>query len=73
MFDYGKRVFNFYRQGFQSMVLGRLLWKVILIKLVLLYTLAKFFFPDYLQTNFSTDAARADHVLSTLTEQPGNR
>ena len=52
--------------------LGRLLWKIILFKLVLLYTLAKIWFPDYLRTNFSTDQARADHVLNELTSKHMN-
>ena len=66
------RIITLYRDGFKSMVVGRLLWKVILVKLVVLYALAKFFFPDYLRVNFTTDQARADHVLAALTQtQPG--
>ena len=60
-------VVQFYRDGFRSMVLGRTLWKIILIKLVVMFGVLKlFFFPDYLQTNFSNDRDRADHVLSVL-------
>ncbi len=62
------RIISLYRDGFKSMVVGRLLWKVILVKLVVLYALAKFFFPDYLRANFTTDQARADHVLTALTQ-----
>jgi hypothetical protein len=29
-----------------------------------------FFFPDYLQDNFTTDMERADHVLTSLTNIP---
>ena len=61
------RVYYFYRDGFRSMVLGRTLWKIIIIKLVVMFGILKlFFFPDYLQTNFSTDRARADHVLDLI-------
>ena len=57
----------FYRDGFRSMVLGRTLWMIILIKLVALYLLSQLFFQNYLQKHFSTDEQRADHVISNLT------
>ena len=62
-----RKVFLFYRDGFRAMVLGRTLWKIIIIKLVVMFGILKFFFfPDYLQTNFSTDRDRADHVLEMI-------
>jgi hypothetical protein len=62
------RVYRFYREGFQRMTLGKTLWKIILIKLVVMFAVLKlFFFPDYLQTNFSTDQERADHVIDRIT------
>jgi hypothetical protein len=33
--------------------------------------LGKLFFPDYLQVNFSDDRARAEQVLTSLSEPPG--
>lgn len=69
-----KRIFAFYRDGFQSMVVGRTLWKIIAVKLFILFAVLKiFFFPNYLETNFSTDAERASHVLSNLTETGADR
>ena len=68
-----KNAFSLYYDGFRSMVLGRTLWKIILIKLFIMFAILKvFFFPNFLETNFSTDAERADHVLSNLT-QPGSK
>lgn len=61
-------IVEFYREGFRSMRIGRLLWKIILLKLALIYALAKFWFPDYLQTHYATDEGRAAHVLDELTE-----
>jgi hypothetical protein len=50
------------------MTVGRTLWKIIAIKLIVMFAVLKmFFFPNYLQTNFSTDQQRADHVLQELT------
>ena len=64
-----KNAFSLYYDGFRSMVLGRTLWKIILIKLFIMFAILKiFFFPNFLETNFATDAERADHVLSNLTQ-----
>jgi len=63
-----KKAFSLYDDGFRSMVVGRTLWKLIFIKLFIMFAILKtFFFPDFLATNFSTDAERAEHVLSNLT------
>jgi len=63
-----KNAFNLYYDGFRSMVVGRTLWKIIIIKLFIMFAILKlFFFPDFLATNFDTDAERADHVLNNLT------
>jgi len=63
------RFFRMYVDGFRSMVLGRTLWAIILLKLFILFVLLKtFFFPDFLGTHFSTDVERAEHVLQNLTQ-----
>jgi hypothetical protein len=55
------------------MTLGKTLWKIILIKLIVMFAVLKlFFFHDFLQSNFSTDQQRADHVLAQLTGAAGN-
>jgi hypothetical protein len=49
------------------MTVGRSLWKIILIKLFVMFAVLKlFFFPNYLNTHFQTDEQRADHVLEQL-------
>lgn len=69
-----KNAFYLYYDGFRSMVVGRTLWKIIFIKLFIMFAILKvFFFPNFLATNFDTDAERADHVLKNLTQpSPGN-
>lgn len=63
-----KRVFQFYVDGFRSMTVGRVLWKIILVKLFVMFAILKlFFFPNYLNTNFNTDEERANHVLDMIT------
>ena len=62
------RVYSFYKNGFKRMTLGRSLWKIILIKLFIMFAILKvFFFPDFLQNNFETDEQRANHVIQELT------
>jgi hypothetical protein len=59
-----------YVDGFRSMVLGRTLWKIVLLKLFIMFAILKtFFFPDFLGTQFTTDVERADHVLQHLTQR----
>ena len=62
------RVYRFYLDGFRRMTVGRTLWKVIFIKLIIMFGVLKlFFFHDFLGTKFETDVQRADYVLSELT------
>jgi len=68
-----KNMYSLYVDGFRSMVLGRKLWKIILIKIVVIFGVIKiFFFPDFLATTYTTDHERADHVLSALTQNQGD-
>lgn len=61
-------VFRFYVDGFKRMTLGKTLWKIIFLKLFVMFAVLKvFFFPNYLKTNFDNDRQRADHVISQLT------
>ena len=63
------RIYWFYRDGLAQMTLGRLLWKIIVIKLIILFAVLKlFFFPDFLATKFTTAQQRADYVMEQLTQ-----
>lgn len=68
------KIYHFYRDGFRQMTVGRTLWKIIFIKLIVMFVVLKlFFFPHFLKTNFATDQQRADHVLYQLTGLAGNK
>jgi len=68
MISYPGRIIRFYRDGFRSMTLGKKLWKIILIKLFIMFAVLKlFFFPDFLSTQFNTDEQRAGHVMEQIT------
>lgn len=66
-----RRIVHFYLDGFRSMTLGRTLWALILIKLFIMFAIVKpFVSPNYLSTQFDSDAQRAEHVLSNLSQRP---
>jgi hypothetical protein len=64
-----RNIYQFYYQGFKSMTVGKNLWIIIIIKLIVLFLILKlFFFPDFLKTNFKTDEERSNHVIEQLTK-----
>lgn len=65
-----KSIYKFYYQGFTSMTVGKKLWIIIIIKLVIFFLVLKlFFFPDFLQTKFESDAERSSYVIEQLTKK----
>ena len=63
------KVYRFYIDGFRSMTVGRVLWTVILIKLVVIFLVLKlFFFPDVLKQK-AGDGDRAGYVARELIER----
>ena len=62
-------IFQFYYQGFKSMTLGKKLWTIITVKLIILFLVLRlFFFPNLLKANFKTDEQRSNHVIEQLTK-----
>ncbi|MCB2183672.1 MAG: DUF4492 domain-containing protein [Desulfobulbaceae bacterium] len=69
-----KEILSFYIDGFRSMKTGRKLWAIIFIKLFIMFAILKvYFFPNYLNTNFSNDEERAEHVIENITQLPQNK
>lgn len=63
------RAFHMYVDGFRSMTVGRRLWAIIIIKLVVLFAIFRlFFFPDILQENYDNDRDRAAAVRQALSQ-----
>ena len=62
-----KRILRFYADGFRNMTVGRTLWAIIIVKLVVIFAVLKvFFFPDIPSTRHDNDAERAAAVRSAL-------
>lgn len=68
-----RRVVRFYADGFRSMTVGRKLWVIIIIKLIVIFGVLKlFFFPDFLGSRYDSDADRAGAVRESLTSVDSN-
>lgn len=73
LLTYPEKIYRFYIDGFRRMTLGKTLWRIIILKLVVMFAVLKlFFFPNYLNTNFETDEQRADYVIEQITGSRGN-
>ena len=73
MLQLPRRVVRFYADGFRSMTVGRKLWVIIIIKLIVIFGVLKlFFFPDFLGSRYDSDADRAGAVRESLTSVDSN-
>ena len=62
------RVYEFYRDGFRSMTLGRTLWALILIKFFVMFFILKiFFFPSFLKGKSTEE--KQEYVGTELIER----
>ncbi|MFA5502146.1 MAG: DUF4492 domain-containing protein [Sulfurovaceae bacterium] len=60
---------SLYIDGFKNMRVGKELWVLIALKLLILFGIMKlFFFPNYLKTEYENDTQRSMHVLEQLTK-----
>ena len=57
------RAFDLYYEGFRNMTLGKTLWAVIAVKLVIIFLVLKvFFFPNFLKQH-AEKGGEADYVM----------
>ena len=67
---YLKNISNLHIDGFRRMKLGKSLWLVIAVKLLIMFGILKvFIFDESLNSKFKTDEAKADFVISNLTKE----
>lgn len=67
-----KRIWNLYYEGFRNMPKwGKILWTIIIAKLLIMFVVFKLLLmPNYLNTNYTTDEEKSNHVLEELTTKP---
>ena len=64
-----KKFFRLYYDGFKSMKIGKTLWTVIAIKVILLYGVLKFFvFDENLKSLYPKEEEKIHFVLDNLTK-----
>lgn len=68
-----RNIYRFYRDGFARMSrLGRMLWLIILLKLIVMFLVLRvFFFRDYLRGHFDTEEQKTQYVVRALTGGKG--
>ncbi|MDE5871004.1 MAG: DUF4492 domain-containing protein [Muribaculaceae bacterium] len=65
-----RKILEFYIDGFKNMTIGKKLWAIIFIKIIILFLVFKlFFFPDLLKENYDNDDDRARAVAEQLTSR----
>ena len=66
-----RNILQFYTEGFRSMTVGRTLWAIIILKLIVIFLVLKlFFFHDYISEN-APEGQEADFVShQILNAQP---
>ncbi|EAI0063441.1 DUF4492 domain-containing protein, partial [Campylobacter jejuni] len=61
-------IFNFYKEGFKNLILGKTLWKIIFIKLFVMFVILKLFVFDVnFNSIFKSDKEKSTFVLKNLT------
>jgi len=61
------KVFDLYYDGFRNMTLGKTLWAIIVVKLIIIFVVLKvFFFPNFLKQH-AEKGHEADYVSEQLT------
>lgn len=63
-----KNIVRFYVQGFANMTLGRTLWKIIVIKLLVIFIVLKFFIYGNSIHDIGGAKERSEYVLGNLTQ-----
>jgi len=63
------RAFHLYYDGFRSMTLGRTLWAVIIVKLIIIFAILKvFFFPSFIGEH-AEEGEEAEFVAGEMLER----
>lgn len=63
-----KRIWHLYYDGFRHLPKwGQVLWIIILAKLLIMFLVFKMtLMPNYLNSNYTTDEEKSNHVLNEL-------
>ncbi len=67
-----RRFWNIYYDGFRHLPRwGKIVIAIVLAKLLIMFAVIKLFFmPDYLNSQYTTDQEKSNHVLNELITKP---
>ena len=61
------KIFDFYKEGFKNLTLGKTLWKIIFIKLFVILIIFKLFVFDVnFKSLYKDDASKSNFVIQNL-------
>lgn len=66
-----KRLINFYYEGFSDMKVGKTLWLVVIVKLIVIFVVLKLFFMPDILSECAGNGNEADYVSSQITDRAG--
>mgnify|MGYP003623430421 CR=1 FL=1 len=59
--------FTMFRDGFKNMTLGKTLWTLVIIKLIIMFLILRpFFFPNCLNSKFDDSESKSEYVSEEL-------
>lgn len=61
-----KKVVRFYVTGFREMTLGKTLWLLIIIKIIIIFAVIKWIFFPKVLNQYDHETKKADHVWNEL-------
>ncbi len=62
--------FTMFRDGFKNMTLGKTLWTLVIIKLIIMFLILKpIFFPNFLNSKFDDAESKAEYVKEQLIQR----
>lgn len=61
-----RRVYKFYAEGIRSMSVGRTLWIIVGIKLIILFAVLRLFFFKPELSKYKSESEKAQHVIENL-------
>ena len=68
-----KNIFTFYRDGFRNMRLGKTLWLVIAVKIIVIFAFLKVFIYGESLHDLGSTEAKSAFVLQNLTQEKHNK
>ena len=68
--SFWSRVFHLYYDGFRSMTVGKTLWLIIGLKIIIFFVILKLLFcPNFLNTKCDSEQEKTEYVRQQLTDR----